>query len=123
MAEKKGNTVKLIYDFQTQLSAEVFNHDQWVRVTPNRFRSFNDKRRILKFDKENKPFYEEYLGPVYLYETNKVLKDNTKTGYVYPGDFNQEIILRPSETHYLEDSKVKEQAYGKISNKTLRKNY
>lgn len=123
MGEKRGKTVKLVFDFPTQLSAEIFSHNEWIRVTPNRFRSFNGKRRILKFDKENKPYYEEYLGHVYLYETNKVLKDNTKTGYVYPEDFNHEVILRPGETHYLEDPKVKEQQYGKISDKTLHKNH
>jgi len=123
MGEKRGKTVKLIFDFPTQLNTEIFSYDEWVRVTPNRFRSFNGKRRILKFDKENKPYYEEYLGHVYLYETNKVLKDNTKTGYVYPEDFNHEVILRPGETHYLEDPKVKKQRNGKISNKTLHKSY
>ena len=29
MAEKKGNTVKLIYDFPTQLSTEVFDGKEW----------------------------------------------------------------------------------------------
>jgi hypothetical protein len=123
MGEKKGQTVKLIFDFPTQLSTEVFEFNQWLRVTANRFRSFNGQRRILKFDKENKPYYEEYKGPVYLYETNKVLKDNAKIGYVYPEDFNHEIILRPNETHYLDDPKVREQKYGTINSKTLRKNH
>ena len=104
MGEKKGQTVKLIFDFQTQLSTEVFNHGEWGRVTPNRFRSFNGKRRILKFDQENKPYYEEYLGPVYLYETNQILKGKAKTDYVYPEDFNHKITLRPGES-YLDESK------------------
>ena len=73
MAEKKGQTVKLIYDFPTQLSTEIFEYDVWSRVTCNRFRSFNGKRRILKFDKQNQPFYEEYNGPIFLYETNNTL--------------------------------------------------
>lgn len=113
MGEKKGQTIKLIFDFPTQLCVEVFENNQWRRVTANRFRSFNGQRRILRFDKENKPYYEEYKGSVYLYETNKILKDNTKTGYVYPEDFNHKIVLRPSETHYLDDPKIKEQKNGK----------
>jgi len=123
MGEKRGQTVKLVFDFPTQLCVEVFEHNQWLRVTANRFRSFNGKRRILKFDKENKPYYEEYNGPVYLYETNKILKGEAKPGYVYPQDFNHTIILRPSETHYLDDPKVREQKYGTINQKTLRKNH
>lgn len=113
MGEKRGKTVKLIYDFPTQLSTEVFDYGIWNRVTCNRFRSFNGKRRILKFDKQNQPYYEDYNGPVYLYETNKVLKDHSKTGYVYPEDFNHKIIIRPSEMHYLDDPKVKKQKHGK----------
>ena len=33
MAEKKGNTVKLLYDFPTQLSTEVFTSGEWNRTT------------------------------------------------------------------------------------------
>lgn len=114
MGEKRGKTVKLIYDFPTQLSTEVFMFDSWLRVTCDRFRSFNGPRRIMKFDKDNKAYYEEYKGPVYLFETNKILKEPAKEGYIYPQDFNHKIIIRPSEMHFLDDPKVKKQKHGKI---------
>jgi hypothetical protein len=111
MAEKKGKTVKLIYDFPTQLSTEVFNHGVWSRVTCNNFRSFNGKRRVIKFDKQNQPYYEEYNGPVFLYETNTKLKDVTKIGYVYPNDETPKRIVRPGENHYFEDPKIDKSQY------------
>ena len=53
MAEKKGSTVKLIYDFPTQLSTEVYENKNWVRTTCKHFRSFNGLRRIMKFNSQN----------------------------------------------------------------------
>jgi hypothetical protein len=94
MAEKKGNTVKLIYDFPTQLCTEVFM-DGWVRVTCRSFRSFNGPRRILKFNIKNEPFYEDYNGPIYLFETNVPLKDMSKKGYVYAHDIMPKPKPRP----------------------------
>ena len=111
MAEKKGNTVKLIYDFQTQLSTETFDNGDWSRTTCKRFRSFNGPRRIMKFDSQNQPFYEKYEGPVFLYETNIVLKDMTKKGYVYANDIMPKRIVRPGENHYFEDSKIDKSQY------------
>jgi hypothetical protein len=111
MGEKKGNTVKLFYDFPTQLSTEVFEHGAWNRVTCKHFRSFNGQRRIMKFDKQNKPYYEEYNGPVFLYETNIKLKDMTKKGYVYPHDVMPKGIIRSGENHYLEDQRIDKSQY------------
>jgi len=111
MAEKKGNTVKLIYDFQTQLSTETFENGDWSRTTCKRFRSFNGPRRIMKFDSQNQPFYEKYEGPVFLYETNIVLKDMTKKGYVYANDIMPKRIVRPGENHYFEDKKIDKSQY------------
>ena len=52
MAEKKGNTVKLKYDFPTQLCCEIYQESlgAYYRVTCNEFRSFGGKRRILNID-------------------------------------------------------------------------
>jgi len=107
MAEKTGNTVKLIYDFPTQLSTEVFSDGDWYRVTCRCFRSFNGPRRIMKFDKNDKAYYEEYKGPVFLFETNIKLKDMSKKGYVYPHEVRPKTILRPFENSYLSDPRVK----------------
>jgi hypothetical protein len=103
MAEKRGSTVKLIYDFPTQLSTEVLTNGEWNRVTCRQFRSFNGPRRIMKFDKQNNSYYEDYNGPVFLYETNLKLKDISKKGYVYPHDTAPETKLRPNE--YLSSTK------------------
>ena len=64
MGEKRGNTEKIKYDFDTARNLEIFmpNLKGWYRVTSREFRSFNGKRRIQG---------EEYNGPVYLYGTNK----------------------------------------------------
>jgi len=97
MTEKKGSTVKLFYDFPTQLSTEVFNGKEWNRTTCRYFRSFNGPRRIMKFDKKNQPFYEDYKGPVFLFETNIRLKDMSKKGYVYPHDTPPKAQPRPYE--------------------------
>lgn len=95
MAEKKGSTVKLFYDFPTQLSTEVFDGKEWNRATCRYFRSFNGPRRIMKFDKKNQPYYEDYKGPVFLFETNIKLKDMNKKGYVYVHDTPPEAKPRP----------------------------
>ncbi len=62
--EKTGNTEKIKYDFNTAANLEIYmpNLKDWYRVTSREFRSFNGKRRINNI---------EYLGTVYLYNTNK----------------------------------------------------
>ena len=110
MGEKRGQTVKLIYDFPTQLSTEVeYDEGKWIRVTCNRFRSFNGPRRILHFNKEDKSEYREYNGPVYYFNSNIKLKDRTKKGYVYLHDITPKPQLRPGENHFLEDERVRKQ--------------
>lgn len=73
MAEKKGNTVKLKYDFPTQLCCEIYQESlgDYYRVTCNEFRSFGGKRRILNIDDPKNVYYENYHGPVYWLGTNK----------------------------------------------------
>ena len=71
MTEKRGNTVKLIYDFPTERSCEIeYSPGKWARTTARDFRSFGGNRRILNIDDVNRPFYEEYDGPVYYTMTN-----------------------------------------------------
>jgi hypothetical protein len=112
MRQVKEKKVKLHYDFPTQLSTEVYKCDTWQRATCKDFRSFNGPRRILKFDKNNTPYYEEYEGPVYLYETNHILKDMSKEGMVYPHDELPKPKLRPLENDFLADEKIRKQLYG-----------
>ena len=75
MSEKRGNTVQLVYDFNTARSCEIeYKPKKWARVTCREFRSFNGNRRILNVDNPNNVFYESYNGPVYLFGTNKRVK-------------------------------------------------
>lgn len=65
MSEKKGFTGQLKYDFETAANLEVYlpkSKFGWYRVTSREFRSFNGERRING---------EPYIGPVYLFATNK----------------------------------------------------
>jgi hypothetical protein len=80
MAEKKGNTGQLKYDFNTKWSTEVqFKEDgKWFRATCREFRSFDGPRRIFLKNEDNIWEYIEYKGPVYMYNTNThVVKNNT----------------------------------------------
>ena len=81
MAEKRGETGKLICDFPTEGVLEVCIKDVWYRTTSRDFRSFDGKRRITKpiqqpkqgpaaFDNVEFETYE-YFGPVFLFGTNK----------------------------------------------------
>lgn len=75
MSEKKGNTVKLIYDFNEARCCEVeYLPGKWSRTTGREFRSFGGNRRILNVDNPDNAFYEQYDGPVYLFGTNKKVK-------------------------------------------------
>ncbi len=80
MAEKRGETEKLVYDFDTAGLLEVYmpNLKGWYRVTSREFRSFNGKRRIsrpieTKLGNVNiETVTEDYYGPVYLYGSNMI---------------------------------------------------
>ncbi len=72
MQEKRGNTVKLVYDFNEARCCEIeYKPGKWIRTTATEFRAFDGNRRILNVDDSSNPYYEDYLGPVYLYGTNK----------------------------------------------------
>lgn len=69
MKEKTGNTVKLIYDFNTSNNLEIFipNLNGWYREISKNFRSSSYKRRTNGID---------YFGPIFIYNTNKIIKEN-----------------------------------------------
>lgn len=64
--EKRGNTIKLISEFNTAGNLEVYmpQLNGWYRVTSREFRSFNGKRRINNKD---------YEGPLFSYGTNNIV--------------------------------------------------
>ena len=76
MGEKRGNTNKMRYDFNSARCLEVELNNTFYRVTPNEFRSFGGNRRILNVDDTTNVFYEDYEGPVYYLGSNKVVPQN-----------------------------------------------
>jgi hypothetical protein len=86
MSEKKGHTVKLKFPFPEHRCCEVYvtGLERYHRVTPNEFRSWVGKRRILNVDTPDHSFYEDYEGPVFLYGTNKIVNvKDYKEGVVF----------------------------------------
>lgn len=72
MSEKRGNTIKLIYDFNEARCCEIeYRPGKWIRTTPREFRSFDGNRRILNVDNPDNVFYEQYQGPLYVFGSNK----------------------------------------------------
>jgi hypothetical protein len=78
MAEKRGNTRKLVYDFDTSKCLEVEKNNTWYRVTADTFRSYGGGRRIMRYDLDE-ILYEEYTGVVYYHGTNTVVPDEELT--------------------------------------------
>jgi len=69
--EKTGNTVKLIYDFNTAGVCEVCIKNNWYRTTAREFRSFDGKRRITESVLQSGTQHTyDYNGPVYVVQTN-----------------------------------------------------
>ena len=96
MAEKTGNLIKLTYEFNSGWCCEVsFDDEKWARVTAREFRSFNGKRRILNVENPNKPYYEEYNGPIYYYGTNRISKSPEKMGMAFIDDKDPRDDKRP----------------------------
>jgi hypothetical protein len=81
MSEKRGNTGKLIYDFNTSANLEVQIKETWHRVTARDFRSFNGARRVNEIS---------YEGLIYMYNTNLIIKNPPKQGLIFGSeDFPQ----------------------------------
>ena len=96
MAEKRGDLIKLTYDFNSALCCEVsFDGEKWARVTAREFRSFSGKRRILNVDNPSKAYYEEYLGPIYYYGTNRIAKKPIAVGTAFLNDVDPRDAKRP----------------------------
>lgn len=104
MAEKRGETEKLRYDFNTAGVLEVYipKLEDWYRVTGREFRSFDGLRRITlptevhlgNVDVPMETF--EYWGPVYMFGTNKEMT-YTNSGSMHTGevwDKNRKISER-----------------------------
>ncbi len=84
MAEKRGGTEKIRFDFNTAAVLEVQMDGIWYRVTASDFRAFDGQRRLTNPTSNQKGVTyvgvttDEYEGPTYLYATNiQVAKLNT----------------------------------------------
>ena len=120
MAEKKGQTVKLKYDFPTQRCCEVYvpNLENWYRVTCKEFRSWVGKRRILHIEGDDrmkmdvKSEYRDYDGPTYFYDSNKKINPSNhiqnKVAFLHDEDPRQFTPRNGRERDYLH--KVKAEA-------------
>ena len=95
MSEKRGQTEKLVYDFNSAACLEVqLPNEKWYRITPREFRSYTYPRRIL-VDGE----YQTYEGPVYLYGTNIRIKNPDKKGLLYPNDIDPRTLIKSTKQH------------------------
>ena len=82
MSEKRGETEKLVNEFNTAGVLEVFmtKLNGWYRVTSKDFRSFNGLRRLTEPSTTEKgnPWVDmktyEYYGPVYQWGTNTIIE-------------------------------------------------
>jgi len=103
MAEKRGNTGKLLCDFPTHAVLEVLlASGKWHRVTSVDFRSWTGERRITytkqpgigdSFENIEKKTLE-YIGPVYLHGTNL----DVKVAISEPGIMGSEKLDQNRET-------------------------
>jgi hypothetical protein len=92
--EKRGHLEKIKYDFNTAYSTEVEIKGVFYRTTANDFRSWGGKRRILNVKDSNNPVYEEYIGPVYYYGSNKIIPQDQVVNQInYLPDY-----IRPQRT-------------------------
>ena len=95
MSEKRGETEKLLYEFNSAGCLEVLKDGTWFRVTGKEFRSFDGERRItepvtVELGNVNVPMRTyEYFGPVYMFGTNKIQKF-TNSGNLLKGKIWEE---------------------------------
>lgn len=111
MGEKRGNLVKLVYDFDTVKVCEIGVTKEegitWYRVTAKRFRSWDGPRRLTGPIEQPGHGIEafqniemetiDYEGPLYLYETNiRKEKQGTET-YCEPikSEIDETLYVRP----------------------------
>lgn len=110
MSEKKGNTVKLVYDFNTAKETQIQYKEEgtWYRATCDTFRSFDGPRRIVYYvNNEAKP--ETYNGPLYYYKSNKKVKKKNTKKVVYLHEIDKPVFqARPNERDWVFDLMKKE---------------
>ena len=104
MGEKRGQTEKLKYDFNTARASYIKRKaiGKWVRVTCRDFRSFCGERSIyLKNEETGEYEYVPYNGPVYYWNSNKICKEPIEEQIQYLHDCPRKVVARPQEKHLL----------------------
>ena len=95
MSEKRGQTEKLKYDFNTSKGVYVKINNKMYRVTERDFRSYNGDRFIL-IEGE----YQPYEGPIYYHNTNKICKEPIGENKIqYAHNMPWVSIKRPHENY------------------------
>lgn len=109
MAEKRGGTGKMLFDFITHAVCEVQIKGTWYRTTAQEFRSFDGKRQLTLPERQPaqgalhefmvgsplRMITEEYNGPVFIYGSNtQVERLNTET---IVRDLNLQTVGKPVE--------------------------
>ena len=94
MTEKRGDLVKLSYDFDTTALLEVKMNGNWYRATSKRFRSFDGERKItapvsqpghgIEGFKNIEFNVIEYEGPVFVFGTNTKVPFKGTGKYIEP---------------------------------------
>jgi hypothetical protein len=102
MGEKKGQTEKLKYDFPTEKECQVMLNDKWYRATPRDFRSWGSRRQIIYNNPDRTQTFEEYEGPVYYWNTNKICKEPDNNGVQYIHNMPFRSVVRPGEHKFLD---------------------
>lgn len=74
MAEKRGNTNKVLYDFDSGKCCEIEINGNYYRTTPNEFRSFGGNRRLQG---------ESYTGEVYYLGSNKIVPTEIRQSKIH----------------------------------------
>lgn len=95
MAEKRGETEKLIFDFNTSGVLEIYmpGLQGWYRTTAKDFRSFDGKRRITEPTEVHLGNVQvpmrtyDYNGPVFLWGTNMQVLDTLDSGKIVKSQY------------------------------------
>ena len=103
MGEKRGQTEKLRYDFNTAKAVYVKNTaGKFVRITERDFRSYNGDRWI--FEKVNDEYqYTPYDGPLYFHNTNRICKHPVGENKIQYMVGKPWVSVRRPHERYLED--------------------
>jgi len=103
MSEKRGQTEKLKYDFNTAKAVYVKMGDKYSRVTERDFRSYNGERFILI-----NGVYEQYNGPLYYYNTNKICREPISENRIQYAHDKPWVSIRRQHENYLVDPTKKQ---------------